>query len=253
VTEPEPRRPRAPIDLHRQRDLGELLADGVRIYGQEFRTFFLIALAVVVPVNLIVSGIGLGQITGEYDSTPEPGESVIQLVSSLLLIMPLVSAMSIYALLDLADGRKPRARDAIQRGLDVFAPLLAVTVMYAVGVAAGLFLLIVPGVYLFVRWVFFVPATVVDGRRGFEALERSAEAVSGSWFRVLLVTLALNILAGGASGLVASPFLAAADSTGDAVYQLIGTMFGGVLFAAPFALIMTLFYFDRRARKGIDA
>jgi len=250
VTEPEPP-PRAPIVLQQTRDAGALLSDGVGIYLREFRTFFLISLAVVVPVNLIVSGIGLGQLTGEYDSTPDPAETLIQLASSVLLIMPLVSAMSIYALLDLADGRMPRARDAIQRGLDVFAPLLAVTVLYAAGVFAGLLLLILPGVYLFIRWVFFVPATVVDGRRGFEALERSAAAVRGSWLRVFLVTIALNILAGGASGLVASPFLAAADSSGDAFYQLIGTIFGGVLFAAPFALIMTLFYFDQRARKGV--
>jgi hypothetical protein len=251
VTDPEPRKPRAPIELHKPREIGELLADGVRVYLSEFRTFFLISLAVVLPVQLIVGGIGLGQISGNYDSTPSPEETLVQLATTLFLIVPLTTAMSIYALLDLADGRKPSAASAIQRGLDVFAPLLLVTVMYVAGVFAGLLLLIVPGVYLLVRWAFFVPATVVDGRRNFDALERSAAAVRGSFFRVLIVVLALNIIAGGLSGLVASPFLAAADSTGAAAYQLAGQIIGSALFSAPAAIVMTLFYFDRRTRAGI--
>jgi len=49
---------------------------------------------------------------------------------------------------------------------------------------------------------------------------------------------------------VGAPFLGAADSSGSAVYQLIGTTVGGVLFAPPAALIITLLYFDQRLKTG---
>ena len=52
------------------------------------------------------------------------------------------------------------------------------------------------------------------------------------------------------SALVGLPFLAAAESTGSAAFQLAGTILGGVLFAAPAALITTLLYYDLRARKA---
>jgi hypothetical protein len=249
VTAPQP--PRAPLDLRRPRDVGALIADGFSLYFREFRTFFLIAAAVVVPVELIVGGIGLGQLMSDYDASPSVAESLIPIFTSLLVIAPLTTAMSIYALLEVSDGRRPRATETIQHGLDVFAPLLLVMVLYAAGVAVGLLLLIVPGIYLLVRWSFCIQAVVVDGRRVLDALRRSAELVDGSWWRVFGVTLAANFLVGALSAVVGAPFLAAADSSGSAVYRLIGQTIGGVLFAPPAALITTLLYFDQRLRRGL--
>jgi hypothetical protein len=91
---------------------------------------------------------------------------------------------------------------------------------------------------------------VVDKKRGVDALRRSSELVQGSWWRVFGVTLAANFLVGGMSALVGIPFLAAARSADSAAFQLAGTIVGGVLFAAPAALITSLLYFDQRVRKG---
>jgi hypothetical protein len=249
VTDPQP--PRAPLDLRRPRDVGGLIAEGFSLYFREFRTFIAIAAAVVVPVQLIIAGIGLSELTADYDPTPNAGQQLIPVASSFLLIAPLTTAMCIYAMLDIADGRKPKASTAIQRGLDVFAPLLLVMIIYALGVTLGLAAFILPGVYLLVRWSFVIQATVVDKKRGFDALKRSSELVQGSWWRVFAITIAANLLVGGLSAVIGVPFLAAAESSGNAVYQLIGTIIGGVLFAAPAALITSLLYFDQRVRKGL--
>jgi hypothetical protein len=64
------------------------------------------------------------------------------------------------------------------------------------------------------------------------------------------VTIAANFLVGALSALVGAPFLAIADSTDSAVYQLVGQTLGGVLFAPPAALMITLLYFDQRQRTG---
>ena len=246
-----PESPRAPLDLRRPRDLGALIADGFGVYLRNFGTFVAIAAAVVVPVRLVVDGIGLGQLTAGYDSSPDAAQQLIPVLESVLLIGPLTTAMCIYALLEVADGRKPRVGASIQRGLDVFAPLLAAYLLYVGGVALGLLALIVPGIYLLVRWYLVIQATVIDGRRGPDGLRRASELVEGTWWRAFGVLLAANILLGGLSAVVGIPFLQAAESTGNAVFQLVGSTLGGVLFAAPAALISTLFYYDLRARKGL--
>jgi hypothetical protein len=248
VTEPQP--PRAPLDLRRPRDVGALIGDGFGLYFREFRTFFLIALAVVLPVELIVGGLGLGQFTAEYDSSPEAGEVLIPRLTEFFVISPLATAMSIYALLDVADGQRPRAGSAIQRGLDVFAPLLLVIVLYALGVLLGLLALVIPGIYVLIRWSLCIQAAVIEGERGPDALRRSWALVQGSWWRVFAITIVANFLVGALSALVSAPLLAIADSSGEAVYQLIGQIIGGVLFVPPAALITTLLFFDLKARKG---
>jgi hypothetical protein len=248
VTAPQP--PRAPVDLRRPRDVGALIGDGFAIYLREFRTFFVIALAVVVPVNVIVEGVGLGQLTADYDSSPGPAENLIPIVSSFLLVAPLTNAMCIYALLDLADGERPRAFATIQRGLDVFAPLLLVMLLYAGAVVLGAFALLIGAVVAFVFFGFCIQAAVVEGKRGSQALRRSWQLVRPGWLRVTGVTLLSNLLVGLLSAIVGAPFLGAADSSGSAVYQLVGTTVGGVLFAPPAALIITLLYFDQRTRTG---
>jgi hypothetical protein len=166
------------------------------------------------------------------------------------LIAPLVNAMCIYALLDVSEGRAPRTGSSIQRGLDVFAPLLVVMLLYAGAVFLGFFALIIGALVAFVFFGFCIQAAVVEDLRGTEALRRSWQLVRPTWLRVTGVTIAANFLVGALSALVGAPFLAVADSTDSAVYQLVGQTLGGVLFAPPAALIITLLYFDQRQRTG---
>ena len=245
-----PKSPRAPVDLRRPRDVNALIGDAFSIVFREFPTFFLISAAVVVPVNLIVEGVGLGLLTADYDPSPGAAENLLPVVSSFLVIAPLTTPMCIYALLDLADGQKPRAGAAIQRGLDVFAPLLVVMLLYAGTVILGAFALIIGAVVAFIIFGFCIQAAVIDGRRGTDALRRSWELVRPAWLRVTGVTLAANFVAGALSALVAIPFQALADSTDSAVYQLVGGTLGGVLFAPPAALMITLLYFDQRLKTN---
>ena len=63
----------------------------------------------------------------------------------------------------------------------------------AVGVALGLLLLVIPGIYLAVRWFFVPQAVVVENARGPAALRRSRELTSGTWWRTFGIILLANL------------------------------------------------------------
>jgi hypothetical protein len=238
------------LDLGRSRELGEIVRDALHVYRRFFGVFAVLALAVVAPVELIVEGIGLGQLTSGYDATPSTEENAISAAVLFFVITPLLTAMTATAVVEIGEGRKPDARSAIQAGLDVFTPLLGVLVLVFLGVLFGILLLVLPGIYLAVRW-FVAPQTVIiEGRHGPEALQRSAELVRGSWWRVLGVVIVLNVVAGLFGLLIQSPFAAIADSVDSGAIALVGTILGNAVTLSFVALAGTLLYFDLRARKG---
>ena len=54
------------LELLRPRDIGGLFRDSFNTYSAHFATFLALGAAVVIPVELVVSGIGLGQLSGGY-------------------------------------------------------------------------------------------------------------------------------------------------------------------------------------------
>jgi hypothetical protein len=120
-----------------------------------------------------------------------------------------------------------------------------------IGVALGLAALIVPGVFLLVRWFFVPQAVVVDGARGPAALSRSGDLVEGFWWRTLGLVLLVNIAVAIPGILLLAPFNSIAGETDDAVWSLVGSMLATSVTTPFVALFSTLLYYDLRARKAI--
>jgi hypothetical protein len=107
----------------------------------------------------------------------------------------------------------------------VLARLIWVSLAAAVGVAAGLLLLIVPGLILLTIWSVAQPVAVVEHKGVLESLRRSRELVRGNGPRVFLFLLVVGLMA-----LLASIFA-----------LLIATPFGtGLLGAAVASFLVTL-------------
>jgi hypothetical protein len=243
-------------DLERPRDLGSLLRDGLRFYFQNFWRMLVIGALVVVPAQLIVSGIGLGQLSKGFDASPSTAEQVIPPVLTVLVITPLITAMCTYALL--GEGQ------AIQRGLDVFAAifwpvlialaieaLVAAVVVVPLAVAAGsaaVPTLLIP-LYLLIRWYFVPQAVVVDDERGPGALRASWELTRGFTLRVVGVIFVSGLLLVLAGNVLVSPLYALAKSADSGALQLAGSIVGEVVTAPALALIAALLFFDLRARR----
>jgi hypothetical protein len=125
VTQLEPRRPR---------DVAALFRDPLRVFFRHFWLFVALSAAVVVPVELIVRGIGMEMLTSSYDDSVGAAEVVVPVAVQFLVVMPIVTAICIHALDAIVRGERPRAGQVLTAGFEAFTPLFAAVVLAAIGI-----------------------------------------------------------------------------------------------------------------------
>ena len=238
-----------PLDLDQPRDLRALFGITMSLWVRHFPVFFTLAALVVVPVDLLVDGLWAGTL-GDSDADRTTGPTVASAVADWLLVPALVTAMHVVAVQDAGAGRRPTIRRSLAATARMAGPVLAVVLLYLLGCAIGLALLVVPGLWFAVAGYFGAQAVVVEGHRPIAALRRSIDLVRYQWFRVLGIQLALSILIGFVLSVVASLVASAISlAFGDegiefAVFEILfGTAGSSVV-----ALLGTLLFFDLRAR-----
>jgi hypothetical protein len=97
----------------------------------------------------------------------------------------------------------------------VLVPLIGECLLFGIGVAIGLFLLVVPACFLLTIWAVIAPAIVIEGKGVRAAFGRSRDLVRGfRWpvFGVVVVALLITaltsvILDGVAAAIVGGPLL----------------------------------------------
>ncbi len=240
---------RPSLDLATPRDLGQILSACLSLYMRYFGLFASLALGIVVPIDFAILGLGEGLLWSGYDNDPPIVISILDLLVPLLVVTPLVTGTHVHAVRAIGAGRAPTASEAFDAGLRVLAPAAAVVALYSLGVGAGLIALLIPGIYLGVRWCVAVPAAVVEGVRGARALRRSADLVEGSWWRVFGVLIVLFLIAATVGAALGVPLDLFADDLDSGPAQLIGRMLSDTVIYSFTALSSTLLYFDLRARQ----
>jgi hypothetical protein len=238
------------LELRQERDVGALFRDALSVFGRHALLFIALSAAVVIPTALIVEGIGLEMLTGSYDESPPLVQLAIPTAVEFLVVTPIIAAICIYALHQIAAGENPSAGQVFVAGFEAFTPLFGAVALAVAGIVLGFLALIVPGIYLTVRW-YFVPQTVViEGARGPVALSRSRLLVEGFWWRTLGLVVLANLATTIFGLFVTSPFTAIAESTDRAVWALVGSAVTTSI-AAPFvAIYSTLLYYDLLARRS---
>ena len=158
----------------------------------------------------------------------------------------LYQGMVVKLVQDVQDGRRDHSVFDLVRSVDpVFWPLVAVSLLFGLGVAVGFVLLVVPGVILMVIWAVVAPVTVLERPGVFAAFRRSRELVRGNgWnvFGVIVVVFLAVVIVSIAAGLGS----ASLGSVGRAVVQWVVN--AGV---APLtALSASVLYFALRGGHG---
>jgi hypothetical protein len=235
------------LDLDRPRTLGELVAVTFDLFGRHLAVFLSLTLVVVAPIVLVVDGVWGRYLAEGGDVDPPTAAAAASLALGVLVIPPLVTALHVVVVQALARGEEPTVGRALRSASTRLLPAVAAVMVYSLAVAAGLLALVVPGVWLAVRWYFCAQAAVVDGLGPADALRRSAQVVEGRWWRTFGVLLAFGLVVG------------AVGAVGGALAHEIQN---GALFTTAWILVQTitlsltaifgtLLFFDSRARTAL--
>jgi hypothetical protein len=245
-----------PLDLQRPRDLGRILDDAFAFYRAQFKTLLAVAVAVVLPLYLLVYGVGLGWLWEAYNVAPKGqvrladiSDTIVGIIVQLLVVTPLVTAMTVHVVRTAAAGRPAGTAETLRAGFGVFPQLFGAVALAALGIACGFFLLIIPGVYLAVRLLVVPQVVILEDLRGGDALTRSMALTRGQGWFVFLVWLVTNLLVAVLSSLALLPLDVAAKHADAQAVVLIGQIAGAVITLPILAVAQTLLYHALLAGK----
>ncbi|HEV2775234.1 MAG TPA: glycerophosphoryl diester phosphodiesterase membrane domain-containing protein [Solirubrobacteraceae bacterium] len=262
MTAPEATRPQI-----RELALGELLDVSFRICLAHWQTLLKAVLVVIVPVQIISTIVTADYTLSSFDigsnSDQTTRETIDELnrhidgllISGVLQILALAfaTAACLRAIAAAYLGETPDWRASLTYAVRHAGPLLALTVLYLAGVMVGAIAFLLPGIWLYIAWAFALPALLIEGLRGPEALRRSYGLVQGRWWRTFSVIALGFLLAIVISTLARGVFLIGLlISDADALVLALSALAGivGLAISAPFqAALLTVLYFDTRVRK----
>jgi hypothetical protein len=163
------------------------------------------------------------------------GGAIILLIGIFWLTGALVEAVA-----DVRDGRGDLSvGDTFAKVWPRVWTLTGASILAGLGIAAGLVLLIVPGLILFTWWALIPPAIVLEHKGVFDSFGRSRELVRGNGWSVFGVLIITYLLSSVISGVIRAIFTPLPDYLGAYIADVIG---GSIV--APFsALAITLIYF----------
>jgi hypothetical protein len=169
---------------------GAIVREAWELYKTHWRTFVPLALIVYIILGLItlVFGLLLGWLG-----------LVIGALASIVGTFWLQGAL-VEAVRDVRDGKQDLTiGEMFQRVQPRLPALIVAGILAGLGIALGLVLLIVPGLFLLTIWSLIVPTIVLEGKSAGESFGRSRELVKGNgWsvFGVIVITIGAVIVAG---------------------------------------------------------
>jgi hypothetical protein len=233
------------IDLTRERSVGEILVTALSVYRRYPLLFATLAVGVIAPYELARLAL-----TGDGPLRSGGGHAGSLVVFQLLyyvLVGPLISALHVHAVIEIGEGRKPKLGSVAIRGLGVLAVVVAAQISAGIGIALGFLALIIPGIFLSLRWSVVAQTAAIDNEGWLPALHRSRQLTAGHYshiFGLLFATGALTF----AVGAIAGAATVGGRST-DVGSVLIGIAVYTII-ASFSALTLAILYFDLRAREA---
>jgi hypothetical protein len=171
-----------------------------------------------------------------------PGAAGFALALLFWALSILYQGMVVKLVQDVQDGRRDHSIGDLLRSVEpVFWPLVAVSILFGLGVGLGFVLLIVPGLFLLVIWSVVAPVTVLERPGVFAAFGRSRRLVHGNgWnvFGVIVLVFLTVVVVSVAVGI-------ATDSLGAVGRSLVQWAVNAAL-APVTALSASVLYFELR-------
>jgi hypothetical protein len=220
--------------------LSGVLSEAWALYRRHATHFILISFAIYLVIAIVNALLGwalggFGVVLGW----------VISIVGMYLLQAALVTAVQ-----DVRDGRVDLdLRATISAAMPFVGAVAVASILAGIGIAIGLFLIIVPGLVLVTFWSLIVPEIVIGRAGAFESFSRSWRTVSGyAWnvFGTIVVVFLILVV-----GEIVLSFILIALPT--AWRSFISDLVAGALVTPYIAAVVTLAYYRLTAAHGGQA
>ncbi len=241
-----------------------VLDDGFRLYMGGLKKVLLLSF-----IGSVLSTLPQAAITmmGENPQI-ENFNATLVIIGAVIFLAVIMASMVTYAGVMLqmeafANGRGLPLADAVMAGLGRTLPMLGAGVLLALGVMAGLILLLIPGMILMVYWALALVTVVIDRKGPVECLSYSFFLIRGSWWRttailtvlflitMVMYTILMIFLVGGAIGGVSSSGEAETAFI-DTVTLVVAPIFFTVLTPFGAAFLLAIRHDLKMRKEGSD-
>lgn len=219
-----------------------LLGETFRLYRRYPLLFLVLAAGVVVPYELVIL---LATGASATEPTSFAADSIITL-ANWVIVTPLVSALHVHAVADAREGRAPRLGPVARRGLAALPVVALAALISGLGIFVGFALLVVPGIYLMLRWFVVAQAAAIERNGAIGALESSHRLVQGNYWHVITLFVLIVAIETGPLLLITLPF--GNETTVVSFLVLVAVQIALWSFVA---LATALLYFDLRTRREL--
>ncbi|MDB5469146.1 MAG: hypothetical protein JWR84_706 [Caulobacter sp.] len=165
--------------------------------GDSFRELPLLGLAIAglfVSAPEALAGLILSQ---QSESAAQMSESGLNIVLGLVGLIGKTAL--VHAALQRQLGKSVTIGSSVSAGASLFLPMWGLSILTSLGIALGLILLVIPGLYLLTIWVVAVPARIMDGPGVSAAMGASNELTRGVRWQVFALLLIAGLVFGGAA------------------------------------------------------
>jgi len=187
--------------------------------------FIIYLIAAVIAALLALAGGTIGIVLG----------ALVEIIAAFVLQATLIKAVQ-----DVRDGRVDLSiGDTVRAATPYIAPVAGASVLAGIAIAIGLFLIIVPGLFLITIWAVIVPVIVLERSGALASFGRSQQLVRGrGWhvFATLVLVYVILLVVNLVLGLIFSA-LPHALSNG------LSSIISGTLIAPFLAVVVTLVYY----------
>jgi len=227
--------------------IGTVLDEAWTLFTRFFLQFLAIAAIVFATLNLLFALL-VSAITSNDD-----GAAVMLAIvgfAAAIVGTTWLQGAFVYAVQDARDGSfDSSTREVFARVSGSLGTLLIAGLLAGFGIAVGLVLLIVPGLFLMTIWSVIAPVIVVERRRALESFARSRQLVRGYGWTVFAVVIIAGLLSWIASRLLQGAF----SSLPEFVEILVGNTIAQAVVAPFTAIALAVTYFRLREAHGDPA
>jgi hypothetical protein len=219
--------------------LSGVLGEAWQLYRKFAAHLLAIAFVIYLAAAIVAVLLSLAGLIGSFLAL------IVELFAGFLLQATLVKAVQ-----DVRDGRADLSLgETVSAATPYIWSVAGASILAGISIAIGLFLLIVPGLWLITIWAVIIPVIVIERSGALKSFGRSRQLVRGhGWhvFGTLVLMFIILIVADIVLGLI---FLALPRIWRDGL----STIISGTLIAPFIALVVTLIYYRLVGAPGPGA